>query len=133
LLSAKVDQTGIENCAQAYVNLLAAESVKPKDIRLLLGEIAQQATLPDGVVRSPCTKSWCHVSVIVVLRNAKAATSVFNHVSLVSSSSKVLLETKSEKRKKQKLIAAHEELENKIREKEDESRSNFVAGLVLGL
>ena len=57
LLSAKVDQTGIENCAQAYVNLLAAESVKPKDIRLLLGEIAQQATLPDGVVRSPCTKS----------------------------------------------------------------------------
>jgi exportin-T len=57
LLSAKVDQAGIENCAQAYINLLAAESVKPKDIRLLLGEIAQQATLPDGVVRSPCTKS----------------------------------------------------------------------------
>ena len=57
LLSAKVDQASIENCAQAYVNLLATESVKPKDIRLLLGEIAQQATLPDGVVRSPCTKS----------------------------------------------------------------------------
>ena len=57
LLSAKVDQASIENCAQAYVNLLATESVKPKDIRLLLGEISQQATLPDGVVRSPCTKS----------------------------------------------------------------------------
>lgn len=57
LLRAKVDQASIENCAQAYVNLLATESVKPKDIRLLLGEIAQQATLPDGVVRSPCTKS----------------------------------------------------------------------------
>ena len=57
LLSAKVDPAGIENCAQAYVNLLQAESVKPKDIRLLLGEIAQQATFPDGFVHSPCTKS----------------------------------------------------------------------------
>jgi hypothetical protein len=63
--------------------------------------------------------------------NAKAATSVFNLVNFVSSSSKVLLETKSEKRKKQKLMAAHDELEKTSTE--EESRSNFVARLVLGL
>ena len=57
LLTPKVDPAGIENASKAYLNLLAAESVKPKDFRHLLGEIAQQATLPDGVVHSPCNKS----------------------------------------------------------------------------
>ena len=57
LLTPKVDPAGIENASKAYLNLLATESVKPKDFRHLLGEIAQQATLPDGVVHSPCNKS----------------------------------------------------------------------------
>jgi exportin-T len=65
LLSAKVDQNAITNCASAYLNLLSSAAlatdssqIKPKDIRLLFGEIASMATLPPWKsVVSPCNKS----------------------------------------------------------------------------
>ena len=54
----------------------------------------------------------------------------------MSTSLKVAIENKSNK--KQKLIAAREKLEQQInisstKSKEDESRANFVAGVILGL
>ena len=63
---------------------------------------------------------------------------LFNLVNLVSSSSKVLLENNDDSRKKQKLVAAHVELEKQISmgsttSKEAESRANFVSSVVLGL
>ena len=63
---------------------------------------------------------------------------LFNLVNLVSSSSKVLLENNDDARKKQKLVAAHVELEKQVSmgsttSKEAESRANFVSSVVLGL
>jgi hypothetical protein len=60
----------------------------------------------------------------------------FNIANLMSTSLKVAIENKSNK--KQKLIAAREKLEQQIntsstKSKEDESRANFVAGVILGL
>jgi len=63
---------------------------------------------------------------------------LFNLVNLVSSSSKVLLENNDDSRKKQKLVAAHVEVEKQVSmgsttSKEAESRANFVSSVVLGL
>ena len=150
LVEANKNKYGGYKFAANYLRSLGSDDVKLEMFRRCMMEKVDTSRIGTNIARDkfPAFSKDDKVELVdelgtLLCENYKEARGavkdkLFNLVNLVSSSSKVLLENNDDSRKKQKLVAAHVELEKQISmgsttSKEAESRANFVSSVVLGL